>query len=264
MPGAHPSAVESAPIGTDEGTDETHVRSARREATRQRVLDAAREVFAERGVIGGTVEDICEAAGFTRGAFYSNFTDKADVVRALLAREHGRLLEHLDASFDAPLPVDGSAPSGSVPSCSVPSGSVPTAQAPARATGAPRPSGQGAAVMAAQVERLLTSLPVDRQFFLVQSELELHAVRDPDIAREFREADDRLRARVAEFIRRGLDRAGRELAVTADDATDAVLGIAEHSIRRALLAGGEADPTALSRVMLPLVLAAVSRPKAAG
>lgn len=240
MLGERPSVVRSDPGATADRGDEGNVRSARREATRQRVLDAAREVFAERGVIGGTVEDICEAAGYTRGAFYSNFTDKADVVRALLAREHGRMLAHLDATFDAPgLPGEG----------------------PAGAADAPRLPGDGAAVMAAQVERLLTSLPVDRQFFLVQSELELHAVRDPDIAREFREADDRLRARVAEFIRRGLDRAGRELAVTADDATDAVLGIAEHSIRRALLAGGDTDPTALSRVMLPLVLAAVSRPR---
>jgi AcrR family transcriptional regulator len=239
-----PSAARSDPFAAVDVADEGHARSARREATRQRILDAAREVFAERGVIGGTVEDICEAAGFTRGAFYSNFADKADVVRALLAREHGRMLAHLDATFDAPgLPFDGPA-GGMDPS-------------PSAGAGA-------AAVMAAQVERLLGSVPVDRRFFLIQSELELHAVRDPDIAREFREADARLRARVADFIRRGLDRAGRELAVTADEATDAVLGIAEHSIRRALIAGGDADPTALSRVMLPLVLAAVSRPRAAG
>ena len=76
-----------------------YARSARREATRQRVLDAAREVFAERGVIGGTVEDICERAGFTRGAFYSNFVDKDDVLRALIAREHARLIAQVDAGF---------------------------------------------------------------------------------------------------------------------------------------------------------------------
>src|SRR5512139_646545 len=115
MPGERPSAAQSAPTAAVENADETHARSARREVTRQRVLDAAREVFAERGVIGGTVEDICEAAGFTRGAFYSNFADKADVVRALLAREHGRLLEHLDATFDAPLPFDAPDPSGQPP-----------------------------------------------------------------------------------------------------------------------------------------------------
>ena len=40
-------------------------------------MAAARTVFAERGIPGASVEEICEAAGFTRGAFYSNFPDKA-------------------------------------------------------------------------------------------------------------------------------------------------------------------------------------------
>ena len=40
--------------------------SARRARTRQRLMAAAVQVFAERGVIGSSVEEICEAAGFTR------------------------------------------------------------------------------------------------------------------------------------------------------------------------------------------------------
>ena len=52
----------------------THV-TARRAATRERLIDAAIDVFAEKGVLGASVEEICEDAGFTRGAFYSNFDD---------------------------------------------------------------------------------------------------------------------------------------------------------------------------------------------
>lgn len=69
-PAADPGPADPRPADprpADPGGDPR--RSPRREATRQRILDAAREVFAERGVIGGTVEDICERAGFTRGAF---------------------------------------------------------------------------------------------------------------------------------------------------------------------------------------------------
>jgi len=47
--------------------------SRRREATRQKLLDAAGLVFAEEGLDAASVEAICERAGFTRGAFYSNF-----------------------------------------------------------------------------------------------------------------------------------------------------------------------------------------------
>ncbi|WP_214403891.1 TetR/AcrR family transcriptional regulator [Pseudonocardia lacus] len=61
--------------------------SARRGRTRARLLDAAVDVFAERGVEGATVELICERAGFTRGAFYSNFSTKEELL--LAAAEHG-------------------------------------------------------------------------------------------------------------------------------------------------------------------------------
>jgi len=47
-----------------------------RENTRARLLEAAAQVFAEVGLEGATVEAVCERAGFTRGAFYSNFESK--------------------------------------------------------------------------------------------------------------------------------------------------------------------------------------------
>ncbi len=52
--------------------------------TRQALLDAAAEVFVERGLHRTSVEAIAERAGFTRGAFYANFADKADALLALL------------------------------------------------------------------------------------------------------------------------------------------------------------------------------------
>ena len=50
------------------------------------MITAAIAVFADRGINGASVEEICEAAGFTRGAFYSNFADKSELVLALLER----------------------------------------------------------------------------------------------------------------------------------------------------------------------------------
>ncbi len=57
-----------------------------RAETRARLLDAAVGVFVERGIAAATVEDIAEAAGFSRGAVYSNFADKDAVVLALLQK----------------------------------------------------------------------------------------------------------------------------------------------------------------------------------
>ena len=53
-------------------------RAESKEQTRRQLLDSARKVFAEKGFNAATVEEIAAGAGFTRGAFYANFEDKAD------------------------------------------------------------------------------------------------------------------------------------------------------------------------------------------
>jgi AcrR family transcriptional regulator len=58
----------------------------RRETTRQRLLDAAAQVFAEVGLDAASVEAVCERAGFTRGAFYSNFDSQNELFLELSAR----------------------------------------------------------------------------------------------------------------------------------------------------------------------------------
>jgi AcrR family transcriptional regulator len=204
-------------------------RSARREATRQRLLDAAREVFAERGVIGGSVEDICERAGFTRGAFYSNFADKDEVVEALMVREQTRLLEHLDTSIGQVEPEIAEA-------------------------------AELAAVLHSIVDRIVRTVPVDRQLMLVQTELEIHAIRRPDLSRQLLEVNLLFRERLGTFVNDALERNGRRLTVSPGDLVDTVIAISERSFRRAILAGADADPDALASAVLPGVLLALTAP----
>ncbi len=59
-------------------------RAARQAQTRAALLDAAAELFVERGLQGTSVEAIAERAGYTRGAFYSNFSTKEEVFTELL------------------------------------------------------------------------------------------------------------------------------------------------------------------------------------
>jgi AcrR family transcriptional regulator len=65
------------------------VRLTREEArrqTRERLLDAAADVFRRQGYHGASLEAVAEAAGYTKGAVYSNFATKADLFMALLER----------------------------------------------------------------------------------------------------------------------------------------------------------------------------------
>ena len=59
--------------------------------TRERLLRAAADVFAERGYDGTRVADIAAAAGVSNGALYAHFPSKADLLVAAL-RTHGRHL----------------------------------------------------------------------------------------------------------------------------------------------------------------------------
>jgi AcrR family transcriptional regulator len=61
-------------------------RNQRREQTRERLLDAASEVFARRGYSAASLDDVAQAAGYTKGAVYSNFASKADLFMALIER----------------------------------------------------------------------------------------------------------------------------------------------------------------------------------
>src|ERR1700704_7148483 len=55
-----------------------------RDDTREKLFEAAARVFEEQGINAASIETIAAAAGFTRGAFYSNFTSKDELIIAML------------------------------------------------------------------------------------------------------------------------------------------------------------------------------------
>ena len=55
-----------------------------RDETRDKLFEAAARVFEEQGIGGASIGAIAAAAGFTRGAFYSNFVSKDELIIAML------------------------------------------------------------------------------------------------------------------------------------------------------------------------------------
>ena len=64
----------------------------RREMTRDALVAAARSVFAKKGFNGASLDEIAEEAGFTRGAIYSNFDGKEDLLVAVLEKYNQDML----------------------------------------------------------------------------------------------------------------------------------------------------------------------------
>ncbi len=81
-------------------------RADSRERTAQRLVDAAERLIARRGLDATSVEDIAEAAGFSRGAFYSNFRSKEDLFFEVLRRDQERTNARFARALDETLPLE--------------------------------------------------------------------------------------------------------------------------------------------------------------
>lgn len=66
-----------------------------RAEVRERLLVAGADVFAESGVHGARLDDVAARAGFSKGAVYSNFTSKQDLVAQVMQRSTNRILAAL-------------------------------------------------------------------------------------------------------------------------------------------------------------------------
>ncbi|ADG15770.1 AcrR family transcriptional regulator [Paraburkholderia atlantica] len=76
-------------------------REQSKDQTRGRLLDAAQATFMKKGFVAASVEDIAAAAGYTRGAFYSNFRSKTELFLELLRRDHEAMQAGLHAIFES-------------------------------------------------------------------------------------------------------------------------------------------------------------------
>lgn len=191
----------------------------RRAETRARLLEAAAEVFVGRGVGATSVEQVCEAAGFTRGAFYSNFSSLDELLLALVTQRHGAVVAGLTAALAdvGPAPVED---------------------------------------LTDAVDGLLRAHLADRRWHVLQTELALHALRHPAVAEQVATQRSDLRRRVGELIAHTADRAGRTLTVEPEELARAVLALVEGARFQTYLDPGA---TRTDRLLLTAVLEQYTR-----
>jgi len=73
--------------------------------TRQRLVEAAGRLFAERGLHGVTSHDIARAAGVAAGTFYLHFRDKTDLYRHIVFRTIEDLVERVQRAVAEAAPT---------------------------------------------------------------------------------------------------------------------------------------------------------------
>jgi AcrR family transcriptional regulator len=190
--------------------------TGRRLRTRARLLDAAFAVFAAKGFGRVSIEEICEAAGYSRGAFYSNF-DTLDELFFALYRERADLIADKVAGA---LALDGPGPD------------VPAA-----------------------VDRVTEVLLLDLDWLLVKTDFLVHAARAPQVAGTLLEHRARLRRAIAERLARAQGRPGPPAAPgDVDAASRAVVAAYDGVTVQVLLdADVEAARTWLKQLLTALL-----------
>jgi AcrR family transcriptional regulator len=83
-------------------------RSSKGVKTRSRLLDAAKQIFEERGFLEARISDIAERAGLSHGAFYHYFDSKEQIFREVAEALDDRLSEPLESVILAPGSTVGS------------------------------------------------------------------------------------------------------------------------------------------------------------
>jgi len=176
----------------------------RRAATRARLLNAAFEVFATRGFGQATIEEVCESAGYTRGAFYSNFASLDDLFFALYEQWSDQLVSHVAESLAES--VEGES-------------------------------------IRATIERVAAALMVDRDWILVKTEFFLYAVRTPAAATVLAVYRAELRDELARTLARVMDRATLPPSLrTPEDLASAVSAVYDGATAQLLLEPVEGSP----------------------
>ncbi|MFF3228964.1 TetR/AcrR family transcriptional regulator [Nocardia suismassiliense] len=155
---------------TDARTSATRV-TRRRAETRERLLTAAYEAFAEEGFGKATVERVCERAGFTRGAFYSNFGSLDELFLAMWEQRSAAMLADVQRLLDD-IPVGGT--------------DVRTS-----------------------IEQLERAVPIDEGWYRITAEFTTHALRNPELRRVMAAREEAIVGALMPTVVAGLAKIGR-------------------------------------------------------
>jgi AcrR family transcriptional regulator len=201
----------------------------RRSATRDRLLEATREVLAREGIQGASVEHICEQAGFTRGAFYSNFSSKDDLLLALFRRERDQMFDSMRAatvpeSYVGLDPVDA---------------------------------------IGVIIDRFLSLQSVDRVGLLVHLEFSLRGLRGDAVGQEFNASWRELKDELVSLMTLIVAALGREFTIDPRHAATVLAGTYDEALREAVTDARELD-AGLLHSTLPMLLLAATRPLPGG
>jgi AcrR family transcriptional regulator len=141
--------------------------------TRNLLIEAAREVIVKKGFALASVRDIADAAGFSLGAFYSNFPEKEAILLELVQRHQSEERAKIEAALGSPGVDAGKAMAG--------------------------------------IEKWAVTVNSDPGWAILAIELQLQALRSPAFAQRYNELNRKHRQALGALITRLFKLFGKEV-----------------------------------------------------
>lgn len=189
-------------------------REEQRAQTRADLLASAAEVFARHGYHGTSVDMVAEAAGYTKGAVYSNFESKEDLFLALLEARLEQSLQSMQDVMDSAAPED-------------------------------RPEAFG--------RRRGEISQWEPQWFMLEAEFELYAARNPDVRDRVAERQTKTRGVIEDALRTHIEELGLRPAYPIEQLAQLIVAAGDGMSLMALNNPATTDTGDLMRIMLEVL-----------
>ena len=156
-----------------------------KERTRTLLLEATRACVSEKGYEGTSIADIAEHAGFSKGAFFSNFETKEDAFLEVLRMEKARDITALQHILLTPDPV----------------------------------------VLSQVLDVYIDNLERNRDCAILDVEMQLHASRHPAFLARYEALSADLRGALGQFVGKFFERHGKYCPMTEPELADLFLSL---------------------------------------
>ncbi|GAA4284526.1 TetR/AcrR family transcriptional regulator [Brevibacterium daeguense] len=203
----------------------------RRKRTREKLISAAIPVFAAKGVAGTSIEELTEAAGLSRGAFYSNFTSRDELVLAVCDSAIHEAVDRIHAVADDGLE---------------------------EAFNSAADMADKHTAVADAVQQYFAENAYTVDWVLAEREISLHAMRVPELRDKYEELVQAHRQQFAAVIGALLERLGGRATIALQELVSLLATVTEDAAMRAIARHSGTGPLVIDstpalRVLLAFV-----------
>lgn len=164
---------------TQQETPERLTREEKKARTRAQLIDAAAPVFARRGFVAASLDEVAEEAGLTKGAVYSNFASKEELFQAVIEDRLTEPMRH-------------------------------------RAEGIVSSTGTTEEHAMAGARLFVDVVQQEREVFLLSLEFHIHVARHPELASAYAVRSREQLGQVADLIREHTEDSGQSLPLPVE------------------------------------------------